>query len=414
VIAKDILQVLYAPHKAFKKIVQNPNYIGPILLLVVFVVAQVGNSYMVATRSYVETTSPQTAPLVAQGDLWTEAASFWHASEGVTVSNNTIDYVNGTLATTSIEFTASDINNVSMEIDFDKSVRCGTDAFQNVSFRVKQIIPSLEPENVSLYLYSLGDSYFYYDLTSTFSSDGISEWNNITLTTKDEADGWYNNGATWKNITGLKIEVTWLETTNFDLLIDRLFFKGDYVGLYDLYGISYLANAAFNGFAPFLFEWLLLTGLMYVMIKALKGNVIWRPLMVAVGFSLIVIVLQSIILVAVYSLLPNVYYPIEVLAGNQEEFNIAYQVILDTIADVTLAVAIVQIFTYVWTVVLGTFVVRAVTTNKKIAEQVTTGTTVSDVAADSDIEGFGWMKCLLVSGVSLFVTIILLSLFLGI
>jgi hypothetical protein len=413
VVAKEILEVLYAPHKVFKKIVQNPGYLGPFLLLIIFVLGQVGGSYIVATRSYVETTSPQTAPLVAQGDLWTEAASYWHANDGVTVSNNTIDYINGTLATTSIEFTASDANNVSMELNFDGSVRCAADAFQNVSFRVKQVAPNVAPENVSLYLYSLSDSYFYYDLTSEFSSSTIDEWNNITLTTGDGAEGWVSNGgsATWENVTGLKLEFTWSETANVDLLVDRLFFKGDYEGLYDLYGVSYLANTALNAFAPFLFEWLLLTGLMYVLIKALKGNVIWRPLMVAIGFSLIVIAIQSIILVAIYTALPDVYYPLGVLAGSDEEFTVAYQVILDTIADVTLAVAVVQAITYIWTVVLGTFIVRAVTSDKKIAEQATMSATVSDATASIEVVPFSWMKCLLVSGVSLFVTIIVLGLF---
>lgn len=413
-VAKDILEVLYGPHRAFKKIVQNPGYLGPFLLLIIFVLAQVGGSYMVSTRSYVEATAPQTAPLNAQGDLWTEAASFWHVNEGVTVSNNTADYINGTLATTSIEFSASDIKSVSMEINFDGSVSCTADAFQNVTFRIKQVTPNTMPEEVSIYLFSLGESDLYYDLTSAFSNVAINEWNNITIATGAGAEGWVNNGATWENITGLKLEFKWTENADVDLLLDRLFFKGDYKELYNLYGISYLANAALNAFAPFLFEWLILTGLMYVMIKALKGNVIWRPLMVAVGFSLIVIVIQSIILVGVYTALPDVYYPLEVLAGSQEEFEIAYQVILDTIAPVTLATAIVQAITYVWTVVLGTFIVRAITTDKKIAEQAAVGATFSDATTISEVQGFSWMKCLLVSGLSLFVTIILLGLFLGI
>ena len=412
-VAREILEVLYAPHKVFKKIVQKPGYMGVFLLLIVFVLAQVGSAYMVASHSYVETTSPQTAPLAAQGDLWTEAASYWNANEGVTVSNNTVDYVNATLATTSIEFTASDTNNVWMDINFDGSVKCGNDAFQNVTFRVKQIAPSVAPENVSLYLYSLGDSYFYYDLTTDFSSNTVNEWNNVTLTVGNGAAGWVSNSGTWENVTGLKLEFTWSENGNVDLLVDRLFFKGDYEVLYDLYGLSYLANAALNAFAPFLFEWLLLTGLMYVLIKAFKGNVIWKPLMVAVGFSLIVIAIQSIILVAIYSTLPNVYYPLAVLAGSDQEFTVAYQIILDTIADVSLASAVVQSIAYVWTVVLGTFIVRAVTSDQKIAEQATMNATVSDATASIKVVGFSWMKCLLVSGVSLFVTIIALSLFLG-
>jgi hypothetical protein len=414
--ANDILQVLYAPHKVFKKIVQKPGYLGPFLLLIIFVLAQVGGSYIVDSRSYLETTAPQTAPLSAQGDLWTEAASFWHANEGVTVSNNTVDYINGTLATNSIEFTASNASNVWMKINFDGSVNCSADAFQNVAFRVKQVTPDAAPERVSLYLYSLSDSNFYYDLTSQFSVSNVNVWNNITLSVGAGSEVWVSSGAsaTWENITGLKLEFTWTDSSEVDLRIDRLFFKGDYEGLLDLYGLSYLVNPALNAFAPFLFEWLLLTGLMYLLIKGLKGNVIWRPLMVAVGFSLIVIVIQSLILIGIYTALPDVYYPLEVLAGAPGEFEVAYQVILDTIAQVTLATAVLQAAIYVWTVALGTFVVRAVTGDTKVAEQANMGKTVVDATASSGVTAFSWMKSLLVSGVSLFVTIILLGLLFGI
>jgi hypothetical protein len=41
------------------------------------------------------------------------------------------------------------------------------------------------------------------------------------------------------------------------------------------------------------------------------------------------------------------------------------------------------------------------------------GKTVADATATSDVTAFSWMKCLLVSGVSLFVTIILLGLLFG-
>jgi hypothetical protein len=412
---KDVLEVLYAPHKAFKKIVQNPGYIGPLLLLIIFVLGQIAGSYVVTSRSYLETTAPQTTPLAAQGDLWTEDAAFWHANEGVTVANNTLDYINGTLATTSIEFTASNTTEVWMEINFNGSVACGDGAFQNVSFRIKQVTPIVAPENVSLYLYSLSDSDFYYDLTSIIANGALNEWNNITLPVGAGVEGWTSSSssATWENITGLKFDFAWSDSVTVDLRVDRLFFRGNYGVLLDIYGLSYLASSALNAFAPFLFEWLLLTGLMYVLIKALKGNVIWRPLMVAVGFALVVIVVQSLILIGVYTALPNVYYPLEVLAGTSGEFNVAYRAILDTIAPITLATAVVQAIVYIWTVALGTFIVRAVTSDKKIAEQLGMGTTTAETTAGNEVAGFSWMKCLFVSGVSLFVTIILLGLFLG-
>ena len=130
--------------------------------------------------------------------------------------------------------------------------------------------------------------------------------------------------------------------------------------------------------------------------------------------ALVVIVVQSLILIGVYTALPNVYYPLEVLAGAPGEFNVAYQTILDAIAPITLATAAVQAVVYIWTVILGTFIVRAVTSDQKIAEQVGMGATIGEANAGSNVAGFSWMKCLFVSGVSLFVTVILLGLFLGI
>jgi hypothetical protein len=408
-----MLKVLYAPHKVFKDIIQKPGYLGPFILLLIFVLAQVGGAYVVASRSYLETTAPQTVPLSGQGDLWTEDATLWKANEGVTVSNNTADYINSAYSTTSIEFTASNTSNVWMELsNLDGSVNCSVGGFQNVSFRVKLLTPDVKPENVSLYLYSLSGSNFYYDLTSEFSTSAVNIWNNITLTTTGVgSEGWVSNAAsaTWENITGLKLDFTWSNSSNVDLRIDGLFFKGDYEGLLDIYGISYLANAALNAFAPFLFEWLLLTGFMYLMIKGLKGNVVWKPLMVAVGFALITIVIQALILVVVYTSLPKLYYPLEVLAGAPGEFEVAYQVILDEIALVTLVGGIIQVAVYVWTVALGTFITRAITGDEKIAEQLGMGKVASDSAISGDVTGFSWMKCLLVSGVSLFLTIIILG-----
>ena len=412
-VAKDILRVLYAPHKVFKDIIQKPGYLGPFILLIIFVLAQVGGAYVVASRSYIETTAPQTVPLSGQGDLWTEDAALWKTNEGVTVSNNTADYINGTYFTTSIEFTASNASNVWMELNFDGSVNCSVGGFQNVSFRVKLLAPDVAPENVSLYLNSLSGSNFYYDLTTEFSNSVVNVWNNITLPVGVGSEGWVSNGATWESITGLKLDFTWLNSADVDLRIDWLFFKGDYEGLLELYDISYLANAALNAFAPFLFEWLLLTGLMYLMIKGLKGNVVWKPLMVAVGFALITIVIQAAILAVVYTSLPNVYYPIEVLTGVPGEFEVGYQVILDEIASVNLVGVIIQAAMWVWTVALGTFVTRAITSDKKIAEQASMGKTASETTVSGEVTGFSWMKCLLVSGASLFLTSIILGFLLG-
>ncbi|MCX8153911.1 MAG: hypothetical protein N3E52_05715, partial [Candidatus Bathyarchaeota archaeon] len=401
--------------KAFKEIVQKTSYFGPIFLLTLFVIAQIGSSYVVASRSYFELTAPQTAPLILQGDLWTDNAEFWKANEGVAVRNNTADYINSSYATASIELTARNVSNVWMEIRFNGTVNCGASGFKNVSFRVKQLEPtSLKPAKVSIYLSSLSDSSFHYDLTNTFQASDVNVWVNITLPVDVDQAGWSASDAVanWENITGLKLEFTWANRTDVVLLIDQLFFKGDYELLLDLYGVSYFANVALTSIAPFLFEWLLLTGLIYVMIKGLNGNVIWRPLMIAVGFALVVIVIQAFILAIVYTALPNLYYPLELLAGAPAESEAARQALLNSISFVSSVGGIVQIIVYVWIIALVAFIIRAITGDEKIAEQ--TRKTSIDTSVGHVVAPFGWMKCLFVSGISLFLTVIILGFLLGI
>lgn len=412
-VANDVLRVLYAPHKVFKDIIQNPRYLGPFILLIIFVVAQIGSSYVVASRSYIE----QTMPVGDEGDVWTENAVLWQAGPTVTVRNNTADFINSTLyyGSTSIEFAASNASNVWMELNsLDGSVNCGADGFKNVSLRVKLVAPDVKPENVSLYLYSLSGSSFYYDLTQKFSSSDVNVWNNITLTVG--SGDWISSSAdaTWENITGLKMDFTWPSNSSITLRVDGLFFRGNFQDPFERYGSSYLISSALNAIAPFLFEWLLLTGLMYLLIKGLKGNVVWRPLMVAVGFALITLVIQALILAVVYTSLPSLYYPLEVLAGTPGEFEVAYQVILDEIASVNMVSYILQLVVWVWTIALGTFITRAITSDKKIAEQVSMGKPALDTTISGEVTGFSWMKCLLVSGVSVFLTSIILSFLLGI
>jgi hypothetical protein len=416
--AQDILRVLYAPHKVFKDIIQKPGYLGPFILLFIFVLAQLGSSYVIGSRSYIE----QTMPVGTEGDVWTENATLWQANPSVVISDNKVDFINGSQAilgfpdyygNSSVEFAVSDNSTLQMALnDFGSQVNCGANGFADVFFRVKIVTPDAKPENVTLTLYSLTSSnFFYYDLTSAFSNNVVNVWNNMSVPVG--SGDWLSIGdASWESITGLKLEFTWSNNPDIDLRLDGLFFRGNFKTQIEFVGgaIPYLASSALNGFAPFLFEWLLLAGLMYLLIKGLKGNVLWRPLMVAVGYALIIIVIQALIVAVVYTTLPNLNYPLEILAYVSGEFEAAYESLFNQIASVNLAEYIIQAVFWVWIVALGTFITRAITGDKKIAEQLSMGKVASDAAVSSEVTGFSWMKCLLVSGASLFLTIIILGL----
>jgi hypothetical protein len=419
-VAKEILKVLYAPHKVFKEIIQKPGYIGPLILLLIFVLAQVGTFYVSGSRLNVE----MTAPDGASADVWTENATLWQANSGVLVSTNFVDFINGTQAisgfpdyygNSSIEFQVNDTSTLQMTLnDFGSQVNCGADGFKEVFFRVKTVTPNSQPETVTLTLYSLNATSFNYDITSAFSDSVVNVWNNITVPVG--SGSWQSGGnPNWENITGIQLVFTWSTNSNVDMLLDGLFFRGKFENQIELVGgtLPYLANSALNGFAPFLFEWLLLTGIMYLLIKGLKGNVIWRPLMVAVGYALVVIVIRALLVAAVYTTLPQLYYPLELLTYVPGEFQVARDALISQLATVNLAEYIIQIAVWIWTVALGVFVTRAITSDKQIAEQVGVGKTPLDAASSGEPAGFSWMKCLLVSGASLFLTIIILG-FLGV
>lgn len=379
---KDILRVLYEPHKVFKDIIKDPNYLGPMILLIIFVLAQLVGSYVVASRSFVE----QTMPTEELGDNWTTNFQDWISTSGVIISNNTIDFIKSSLyyGPSSIEFEGSNLDLITIELaSFGDSVNCGPEGFNSVSLRIKIISPDYSPNTASLTLHSLGESSFVYDLSDQFEND-LGIWTNLTIPVG--FGDWVSkgSGAVWENITGIKIDFSWSINSTINILVDGLFFRGDFRGPIELFGISYFASTAINAVAPFLFQWLLLTGFMYLLIKALKKEVLWRTLMVAVGFALVLLVIQGILLIFVYSFIPDIYYPLEVLAGIPGETEVAYQVILEQIAFVSNIGTVIQLAVYIWIIGIGVFITRAITE-------------------------LSWMKSLLVSGASLLLTIIVLG-----
>ena len=125
---------------------------------------------------------------------------------------------------------------------------------------------------------------------------------------------------------------------------------------------------------------------MYLLFKVLKNEVIWKPLLIAVGFSLITIVIQTIILMMMsYAFLPDIYRPLELHAGIPGEFEVANQLILDEISFISTIEVVIVLVCNIWIIALGLFIIKALTK-------------------------LDWMKSLLVSGGSLLLTIIVMNL----
>ncbi len=379
---RQLLKVIYAPQKAFAEIIKEPKYLGSLLVMLLFVGAQVGFYYAVASRSYFELTTPS----LNEMDAWTEDAKLWTGNPGISIIDNNDDYIYGN---SSVEFSISDSNYVIAELETFDSVDCGADGYNNLSIRIRILAPEIKPENVTIFLYSLNSSNFFYrDISEEFSVDSATLWNNITIPIGTGDWSSSEASARWENITGLKLEFVWPTASLISLRLDGLFFRGNFQTLIEIGGNEYLAAFTFTAFTEFIFNWILLAALMYLLIRLLKGQLVWKPLMVAVGIALLPLVFYTLISIVTYSSVSSLVYPLELSAGIPGEAELISQVNLESLALVTQIGALIQGVAYAWTVALCAIITR----------------TLSE---------FSWMKSLIISAASFLLMILLVSLILG-
>ena len=359
-ILADILKVLYAPGKAFKQIVENPKYLGALIVLLLFVAVQTGAFYSYFSTQHYEASFPSGSDL----GQYTQSTALWTTIPDVSVTRNDADFINGSYyGNSSLQFALSSSSNISITLNANGTVDCGPGGFQKLSMRLKQVDPQAVPASVTLYLYSSNSSanYFSHDLTPEFSNAAINVWNNLTIPLG--SSDWSSIGtAQWGNITGLKLAFTYSTSSNITLRVDGLFFRGVFQTVVEASSTNFYIFFVQNNVMQFVIQWLLLTVLLFALIKGLKGTVTFRPLMVAVGVSLVLLVVQALIALAVTSVLPSVSIPIEaqaIVAGETQTASIAaFQSALTTFSYVYLAV---QVAVLAWMVGLGAIIVRSIT-----------------------------------------------------
>ena len=384
--AYGIFKVIYAPQKAFKEISQNPKYIGPILIMILFAATNMGYVYTIVSKTYVE----QTLPTAEQLDKWTENATLWTRAAGVAVNDNFVDYINGTYyGNRSIEFSINNSKQISMQLSDIGPINCsGQNGYKNLYLRIKRTSPDGTPKNATIYLFSASSSdCFYYNLTDEFSNSSRNVWNNLTVPLATES--WLNNSANanWGNITDLKLDFAWLKDSNITLLVDGLFFGGIFKSEAEN-ATSYMLNYSIVSFMQFTIRWVFLGGLLYIMTKAFKAKTVWRPLLILVGFALITMFIQAVITTAAFSTLPRLDYSLAFLGGVKGETENAYDKIMEKTLLVSQINGYIQIAIIFWTIALCAIATRLLTE-------------------------FSWSKSFLIATVAYFVTMMAQSFLLG-
>jgi len=386
----NLLEVIYAPHKAVKEIAANPTYLGPLLIVVLFVAANVGFVYISSSKTYFE----QTLPNGLNHDEWTESKTFWTSPANISENSDaiTVSYpanVRSYYGTKSIAFSINS-SEVWMELNNIGPINCSVpDGYSKLDFRVKQLSPQNNPVNATIYLFSTSPSnYSHYDLTQNFSSSTFNEWNN--LTNIQLVSGWNNNsaGADWSNITGFKLDLNWPAVSNITLLVDGLFFHGPYESSLESVGSSYVFSVAFSYALQFVITWVILGGVLYLLSKALGAKLVWKPLLIVIGCILITMVVQAVVNAAAWGTLSNINVPFALSGGVPGEGQAAYKAISDQTMLVSLTGTVIQIAMYVWTIALAGLAVH-------------------------QLGGFGWTKSLLAATVAYFVTLFIMSFLFG-
>jgi hypothetical protein len=305
---REVFRVLYAPHKAFKEIIQKPGYKGPLIIMLLFVLSFSGFYYVFSTRIYYD----QTAPELNDLDKWTENASLW-ISEGARISNNTLDYIKGNCyGNKSIQFDLENSTQICMELKIPESLDCvEPNNYTSLSFRIKIVKPS-QPANMKIYLFSEKNDkkYFFYSLDSNEVKTGF--WNNKTIPLNAFKEV---NGANWHNITSIKIELTWPNVNDITVLIDGVFFHGYYKSLLEMSGGAIVANSVISGFMQFTIQWAILGIVLYLFSRLFRAQPVFKTILSISGFVLITFFIQNLILIGVILAYPKIHISLETLGG---------------------------------------------------------------------------------------------------
>jgi hypothetical protein len=336
---QDILQVIIAPHKAFKQIITNPKYLGALIILLLFIGVQIGYEYVQFSRTYTEQTYPiiffNGPALINELPTYTNASS-WTGGSYVNLTNSN-DYFNYSVylagfgaspissegysnifGNTSLQMEASNTNNLIAALSNTSNVDCSSIGFQNISMTIKQVSPQIAPQKVTLTLYSLADTNsFTYDLTSQLSSSTtLDQWNNLTIPVGPNAQGWSLSGTpTWSNITSLVLNFSYPSDSNITIRVGALFFRGEYLTPVQ-YGSIGLVIQFLQVFAlQFVFTWFVLTALIYAFCRVLKNAVLWKPIFVALGLAMAVMIVRALVNLAAAATLQTAYYPFDISLG---------------------------------------------------------------------------------------------------
>jgi hypothetical protein len=323
----ELFEVLYSPVKAFRKIIENPDLKGILLVLLMVISSTVVFQFVYNSKQLYENRVPE-------DDEWTETLTNSHSwvSNGL-LSLEESDYQMGNSDGNNSVVSSVVNNTIWLKVTNLNSVSCSQDnGYNNLFFWIKWINEAEKlPNSGTIRLYSISeDSYFESDITNVLSSMG--EWGNTTIEIGSD-HGWSsNNSPDWQNITGVEFNLVWLDSANLTLKIDGLFFR-NFVSPIEAFGftesiISLFVSVAFS----VAMNWILWAGIVIIAAKVFGEELgRWNVFFVIIGHAFMVTAVYTLVSALMFSSLPVISLPLNVdiqIAVFNDVWlpNLAYQV----------------------------------------------------------------------------------------
>jgi hypothetical protein len=349
VVVREVFEVLYSPVKAFRKIIEKPDFKGVLLVLVIVVSSMVVVQYVAYSKLFFENRTPE-------NDDWTESLTNQHnwLSNG-TLSTDGTDYKMGnTDGNHSIASSISNNASVWMKLTDIDPVNCSEETgYTELFFWIKWINENeSSPNSGTLKLFSSSeDSYFETDITSFLASNG--EWTNATLNV-GSGQGWTSNSSPdWQNITGLEFSLDWASSANLTIKIDGLFFRKFSSPIYTGEFAALILPVVLQVLLPFAINWILWSGLLIIVGRLFQEDLgKWNVFFVIMGYAFITTFVYTLANGLLVSTLPPLNVPLDPTAASaalNKEWGplLAYQVTRFT-----------QLLGELWIAALGSVVIH--------------------------------------------------------
>jgi hypothetical protein len=317
----DIFKVIYSPVKAFREVLENPRYIGPIIIIIISLFLTLGTQYVSVSKHYVETITP-----ASPRDSWTNMttpSSLWatNASVGnVTAYSNAN---NGLLAGNySVHALASNTSEILLKTTNIGTIDCSE--FKTLYYKLMynssdQTQTPLNASYAYLRLISLNNEnrYFEFNLSDQRYLNISQAWIDANVTLNfTSVSGWTSKGnPNPENITGIEFILVFPQDGQLSLYLNDLYFGGEYKILYDAVGFSYwLSSTVVSSVFDILLRWLIFAGLLWLTLKVFQpqGSP-FKTFLIVVGYAFAIMFVYVTIDMLSVSQLPVLHFPNKVI-----------------------------------------------------------------------------------------------------